>query len=83
VGWGEKKLKDFVVKSGLSSSLESGANNRNGMNGSRRRTEDQTLSYREEANLEVDIRSLFSIACVAVQFYSTSIDGFIPAIHNS
>lgn len=59
VGWGEKRLKDFVLKSGLSSSLESGTD---GRNGSRRRAEDRPLSHAEEENLEVDIRSLFSIA---------------------
>jgi len=68
VGWGEKKLKDFILKSGLSSSLENSANN-NGRNGSGRRTEDRPLSNTEEENLEVDIRSLFSIACVAVHFH--------------
>lgn len=56
VGWGEKKLKDFILKTGLSSSLE-----RNGDKSRRRQPDDAQLSHGEEANLEVDIQSLFSI----------------------
>lgn len=65
VGWGEKKLKDFILKSGLSNAFEMSA----GRNGSRtageqdRRGEDgdRPLTREEEANLEVDVQSLFSI----------------------
>jgi calcium permeable stress-gated cation channel len=56
VGWGEKKLKDFILKTGLSSSLE-----RNGDKSRRREHDDAQLSHGEEASLEVDIQSLFSI----------------------
>lgn len=79
VGWGEKRLKDFILKAGLSSSLETsgGSGNGNGRsanggsngasrnNGRRgRRSEDSPLNPDEAANLEVDIKSLFSIKCV-------------------
>lgn len=56
VGWGEKRLKDFILKSGLSSSLD-----KNGRNGQRRRSPDQQFDAEEKARLEVDIESLFSI----------------------
>ena len=66
VGWGEKRLKDFIIKTGLSSSLESNggrARNWNGAgNGTRRRqTDDAQFSRGEEANLDIDIQALFSI----------------------
>ncbi|KAM6498584.1 hypothetical protein JOM56_006532 [Amanita muscaria] len=66
VGWGEQKLKKFIISSGLSSSLDT-ADHSNGFQskrrrGSRRRRLNGTiLSYVEEANLEVDIQMLFSI----------------------
>lgn len=83
-GWGEKRIKDFLVKSGLSGGFENGSGNGNGngkSNGSKteklapgsrrisgpysprsqRRNEQQPLTSLEEAELEVDISSLFSI----------------------
>lgn len=69
-GWGEKRLKKFMVKSGLSSMTDAGP----GRNGSRRRIQrsdrderrpedevDRPLTSGEEASLDVDIESLFSI----------------------
>lgn len=75
VGWGEKRLKDFLVKTGLSSTLDrsggivggnmagigSGFRGRN-----QRRTRDpdevdRPLNEDEKADLEVDLRTLFSI----------------------
>ena len=74
VGWGEKQLKDFLLKSGLSSSLDKNSRNgrRTGRNGARerRRSEDQPLDSTETANLEVDIRNLFSVVSV-----------FSPSLH--
>ncbi|KIK70577.1 hypothetical protein GYMLUDRAFT_148994 [Collybiopsis luxurians FD-317 M1] len=64
VGWGEKHLKDFILKTGLSSSLDkSGAGNgsRSAGRPSRDRTEREPLNDSEKAALEVDIQSLFSI----------------------
>ncbi|OCH87483.1 hypothetical protein OBBRIDRAFT_736098 [Obba rivulosa] len=58
VGWGEKRLKDFLVKIGLSSSLET-SDNRNAR--SRRRRRAQNWSNQEKGMLEIDIQSLFSI----------------------
>lgn len=58
VGWGEKRLKDFIVKSGLSSNLDNESRNSNGRSRRRRRTE---WSNEEKADLEVDVQSLFSI----------------------
>lgn len=70
VGWGEKRLKDFILKAGLSSSLDRN-NSRNGhRHGGKSestrytrsgRSEDQPLNPHESDNLEVDIQSLFSI----------------------
>ena len=69
-GWGEKKLKKFLVKSGLSSMSDPGPGrngNRRGIqrsNEDKRRPEDeadQPLTSAEEADLDVDIESLFSI----------------------
>ena len=57
VGWGEKRLKDYMVKIGLSSSLD--ANERNAR--SRRRRRAQELNNEEKGNYEIDVQSLFSI----------------------
>ncbi|EKM61349.1 uncharacterized protein PHACADRAFT_84832 [Phanerochaete carnosa HHB-10118-sp] len=64
VGWGEKRLKDFIIKSGLSSSLESNETSGNGNGGSRRRRT-QDLRSEEKAQLEIDVQSLFSIGDTA------------------
>lgn len=68
LGWGEKRLKSFLLKNGLSASLETDGsrNNNNESNQARprprrRRTEDEPLTHSEESNLEIDIQSLFSI----------------------
>ncbi|KAJ3857286.1 hypothetical protein EV368DRAFT_30619 [Lentinula lateritia] len=69
VGWGEKHLKDFILRTGLSSSLDRNGNGGHG-NGPRsatqqritsRHSEREPLDDSEKANLEVDIQSLFSI----------------------
>ncbi|KAG6851331.1 hypothetical protein H0H93_005729 [Arthromyces matolae] len=68
VGWGEKRLKDFLLQTGLSYSMEARngraelrARNGNG-NGNHHRSEEmQPLTKVEEAQVEVDIQSLFSI----------------------
>jgi hypothetical protein len=65
VGWGEKRLKAFVLKSGLSNAFETSPRR----NGTRRTGEqdmrgedgERPLTRAEEANLEVDVQSLFSI----------------------
>ncbi|PPQ64239.1 hypothetical protein CVT24_008642 [Panaeolus cyanescens] len=67
--WGEKQLKDYLVKIGLSSTLgdsgrknaNGGARPRNGARGTRRRDEELPLTPDDEARAEVDIQSLFSI----------------------
>lgn len=70
--WGEKRLKDFILKSGLSSSLDkNGVGGNGGGNGrsanlqnrnqSRGNPEREPLNDSEKAGLEVDIQSLFSI----------------------
>ncbi|KAG6846106.1 hypothetical protein H0H87_006470 [Tephrocybe sp. NHM501043] len=68
VGWGEKRLKDFILKAGLSYSMEPRNGRSDGRvrteNGERRnhRTEEmQPLTKTEEANVDVDVQSLFSI----------------------
>jgi calcium permeable stress-gated cation channel len=62
--WGEQHFKDFILKTGLSSSFE----NSSARNGSRRRPDQRRLTYggdepknTEGGNLEIDIQSLFSI----------------------
>jgi len=72
-GWGEKRLKDFILKSGLSSSLDrNGSSNRNG-NGNRKKSqphyqrarggydESEPFNESEKARLEVDVQSLFTV----------------------
>lgn len=66
VGWGEKRLKDFILKQGLSLSMEArqgrnAAHPRNGERRTRRAEEQQPLNQTDETNLEVNIQSLFSI----------------------
>lgn len=57
VGWGERRIKDYMVKIGLSASLDAiepaGGN-------SRRRRERELIEERRQ-ELDIDIRSLFSI----------------------
>jgi len=63
IGWGEKKLKAFILKSGLSNTFEMGRG-RNGRRGQQDRRGDngeRPLTSEEEANLEVDVQNLFSI----------------------
>jgi hypothetical protein len=59
--WGEQRFKNFVLKTGLSSSLDNGA----GRNGPRRVPDTRRVRGpnhpREDGNLEIDIQSLFSI----------------------
>jgi hypothetical protein len=64
--WGEKRLKDFILKTGLSSSLDFSAepaSSGTGNNGrSRRRRQGSPYMFIEEDyGLEVDILSLFTI----------------------
>jgi len=63
VGWGEKRLKDFIVKTGLSSSLEinEGGNGQSQSQSRRRRRRTQGWGESEKGKFEVDIQSLFSI----------------------
>jgi hypothetical protein len=68
VGWGEKRLKDYFAKTGLSSTLGNGGR-RHGLkdNGARprngerrtRRPEEQPLTRAEHP--EIDIQNVFSI----------------------
>ena len=60
--WGEQRFKNFILKTGLSSSLENGA----ARSGARRVPDTRRLTQghngpREDGNLEIDIQSLFSI----------------------
>ncbi|THV01445.1 hypothetical protein K435DRAFT_750308 [Dendrothele bispora CBS 962.96] len=70
-GWGEKRLKDFILKSGLSSSLDqNGGSSRNG-NGRKNQSflqrsrhgddESEPFNESEKAGLEVDVQSLFTV----------------------
>ncbi|KAG5647674.1 hypothetical protein DXG03_008397 [Asterophora parasitica] len=66
VGWGEQRLKDFILKTGLSYSMEPRDGRARARNGepstrTRDREERQPLNNSEEANLDVDVQSLFSI----------------------
>jgi hypothetical protein len=72
-GWGEKRLKDFVLKTGLSSSLDfsaepaSSGTGRRGRSGQRRQG-GPYMYAEEDFGLEVDILSLFTIMYVFYQF---------------
>ncbi|TBU34797.1 hypothetical protein BD311DRAFT_650048 [Dichomitus squalens] len=57
VGFGERRLKDYMVKIGLSSTLDSN-NERNARSRRRRRAQE---ANEEKGDLEIDIQSLFSI----------------------
>ncbi|CCL98103.1 uncharacterized protein FIBRA_00097 [Fibroporia radiculosa] len=59
VGWGEKRLKEFIVKAGLSSSLE--VHEKTNGQSKRRRRRTQDWSEAEKDSLGVDIQSLFSV----------------------
>lgn len=59
-GWGEKRLKEFIVKSGLSSTLEP-SDSGTGRPRRRRQATQEEWNSEERANLEVDVRSLFSV----------------------
>lgn len=65
VGWGEKQMKDYILKIGLGYSMEvrDRRNNTQTRNGrvQNRKSEEQPLNYQEEASLSVNIQSLFSI----------------------
>ncbi|KAH8992407.1 hypothetical protein EDB92DRAFT_1857796 [Lactarius akahatsu] len=66
VGWGEKRLKDFILRTGLSSSLDFSAEPASSGTGRRRRSgrpwHSTPYMYSEEdVGLEVDILSLFTI----------------------
>lgn len=59
VGWGEKRLKDYLLKGGLSSTLESSEENTR--TGRRKRQPRPTGGHIDEKGLEIDVQSLFSI----------------------
>lgn len=68
VGWGEKRLKDFFLQTGLSFSMQprNGGTDSQTRNGNRNRgnhgsEEMQPLTKAEEANVEVDVQCLFSV----------------------
>jgi calcium permeable stress-gated cation channel len=79
-GWGEKRLKDFILKTGLSSSLDfsaepaSSGTGRNGRSG-RRRQGGPYMYSEEEFGLEVDILSLFTIMYVFSPRFSLDCSG--------
>ena len=67
VGWGERRIKDFIVKVGLSASLDppenihgNGNGNGNHISSRRRKRELERIEQRR-AELEIDVRSVFSI----------------------
>jgi len=68
--WGEKQFKEYLVKIGLSSTLNDAAKRngnghgtrvRNGEKKTRRREEEQPLNLNDDIDAEIDIQSLFSI----------------------
>lgn len=61
VGWGEMRVKEFVVKAGLSSTLE--VDNGDGNGGKRRNKQRKATGWSEveKGQFDVDIQSLFSI----------------------
>ena len=63
VGMGEKRIKDFIVKTGLSATLDKngGIGTSTAQNRGNREKEGKPVDEEEKAALEVDIRSLFTI----------------------
>ncbi|KAF8640641.1 hypothetical protein AX17_000298 [Amanita inopinata Kibby_2008] len=63
VGWGERRIKQFIISTGISSSLDVAESSRSTRRRSskRRRTEESPLNEFEKALLEVDVQMLFSI----------------------
>lgn len=59
VGWGEKRLKAYLLKTGLSSKLESGGESRKEKRERERRLTERTTT--SGGGPEIDIESLFSI----------------------
>jgi hypothetical protein len=68
VGWGEKRLKSYLLKTGLSSKLETSGESRRERKERERRLVERTASGEGP---EIDIESLFSIG-----FVSTHCQGF-------
>jgi hypothetical protein len=68
-GWGETRLKDFILKTGLSSSLDFSAEPASSGVGRRGRSarngRGPYMSYEEDVGSEVDISSLFTIMYVS------------------
>lgn len=62
VGWGEKRLKSYLLKTGLSSKLESAGESRREKKERERRLIERDNSGEGQ---EIDIESLFSIGCVS------------------
>jgi hypothetical protein len=68
IGWGEKRLKDFILKTGLSSSLDFSAEPASTGVGRRGRTGRRGYGpymFEEESGFEVDISSLFTVMYVS------------------
>jgi calcium permeable stress-gated cation channel len=70
VGWGEKRLKDFILKTGLSSSLDFSVEPANGGTGrgggpGRRMLGSPYIFSEENMRPEVDVLSLFTIVYVS------------------
>ena len=74
VGWGEKRLKDYLVKIGLSSTFDATDRNRARR---RRRTQEQTSE--EKGHFEIDVQSLFSIRCVCMLLGVISVNDDHPS----
>jgi calcium permeable stress-gated cation channel len=67
IGWGEKRLKDFILKTGLSSSLDFSAEPAStgvGRRGRSGRRGNSPYSFDEDTGFEVDISSLFTVMYV-------------------
>lgn len=64
VGWGEKRLKSYLLKTGLSSKLESAGESRRERKERERRLVERINSGEGP---EIDIESLFSIGCVSTR----------------
>jgi hypothetical protein len=68
IGWGEKRVKDFILKTGLSSSLDFSAEPAStgvGRRGRSGRRGHSPYMYDEDTGFEVDISSLFTVMYVS------------------
>lgn len=80
VGWGEKRLKNYLLKIGLSSKLETAGESRRERKERERRLMERTNSGEGP---EIDVESLFSIGFVSSRHQNFSVTHQFPQRHRA